>query len=150
LFVFIHKVTQKYYTFSLIQVIVHCDEIIVHFHLHLNTVYIGDNATIVATLLSKLLEVVVLSGHAVAQVVSCLLPTMAARVLAQVRTCGICGRQSGTGAGFPPEYFGFPCQAFHRLLHTHHHLSSMVGIIGQMVTDTPSALSLTSPHETNF
>jgi hypothetical protein len=28
------------------------------------------------------------------------LPTAAARVLAQVRSCGMCGRQCGTGAGF--------------------------------------------------
>jgi hypothetical protein len=29
------------------------------------------------------------------------------------------------------EFFGFPCQAFHRLLHTHHHPSSRAGKIGQ-------------------
>jgi hypothetical protein len=30
------------------------------------------------------------------------------------------------------EYLGFPCQfSFHRLLHTHHHLSSGTGTIGQ-------------------
>jgi hypothetical protein len=30
------------------------------------------------------------------------------------------------------EYFGFLCQSsFHQLLHTHHHLSSGAGIIGQ-------------------
>jgi hypothetical protein len=34
------------------------------------------------------------------------------------------------------EYFGFPCQfSFHRLLHTHHHISSGAGIIGQIVAD---------------
>jgi hypothetical protein len=31
-----------------------------------------------------------------------------------------------------PEYFGFPCQfALHRLLHSHHHLSSGAGAVGQ-------------------
>jgi hypothetical protein len=30
------------------------------------------------------------------------------------------------------EYFGFPCQfSFHQLLHTHHHLSSGAGTVGQ-------------------
>jgi hypothetical protein len=42
------------------------------------------------------------------------------------------------------KYFGFPCQlSFHRLLHTHHHLSSRAGTIGQLVTYVPSGLSLT-------
>jgi hypothetical protein len=32
-----------------------------------------------------------------------------------------------------PEYFGFSCQAFHRLLHSHHNLtSSRAGTIGQL------------------
>jgi hypothetical protein len=39
-------------------------------------------------------------GHAVAQAVSRWLPTAAAWVQAQVRSSGICGGQSGTGAGF--------------------------------------------------
>jgi hypothetical protein len=39
-------------------------------------------------------------GHAIAQAVSRRLPTTAAPVRAQVRSCGICGGQSGTGAGF--------------------------------------------------
>jgi hypothetical protein len=42
------------------------------------------------------------------------------------------------------EYFGFPCQfAFHRLLHTHYHLSSGAGTIGETVAAVPSGLSLT-------
>jgi hypothetical protein len=46
------------------------------------------------------------------------------------------------------EYFGFPCQfSFHRLLHTHHHLSSGAGTMGQILTDVPSGLSLTPPQK---
>jgi hypothetical protein len=39
-------------------------------------------------------------GRVMAQAVSHRLLTAAARVRAQVRSCGICGGQSGTGAGF--------------------------------------------------
>jgi hypothetical protein len=41
-----------------------------------------------------------MSGRAIAQAVSPYLPTAAARVRAQVWSCGICGGQSGAGAGF--------------------------------------------------
>jgi hypothetical protein len=41
-----------------------------------------------------------LHGRATAQAVSRRLPTTAARVPAQVKSCGICGGHSGTGAGF--------------------------------------------------
>jgi hypothetical protein len=45
------------------------------------------------------------------------------------------------------EYLGFPCQfSFHRLLHTHHPPSG-AGIIGQLVANVPSGLSLTPPQE---
>jgi hypothetical protein len=39
-------------------------------------------------------------GHAIAQAVSRWLSTTAAQVRSQVTSCGICGGQSGTGAGF--------------------------------------------------
>jgi hypothetical protein len=46
------------------------------------------------------------------------------------------------------EYFGFPCQfSFHQLLLTHH-LSPGAGIIGQLLADVPSGLSVTPPQET--
>jgi hypothetical protein len=45
-------------------------------------------------------SVLYIVGRAIAQAVSRRLPTAAARVRAQVRSCGICGGQSGTGTGF--------------------------------------------------
>jgi hypothetical protein len=76
----------------------------------------------------------------------CQLP--AARVPAQVKSCGICGAKSGTGQVFS-EYFGFPCQiSFHRLLYIHH-LSSVAGTLGQLVANVPSGLSLTPPSLTH-
>jgi hypothetical protein len=43
----------------------------------------------------------VMHSHAIAQVVNRWLLTVAAQVHFQVRSCGICGGQSGTGVGFP-------------------------------------------------
>jgi hypothetical protein len=39
-------------------------------------------------------------GRAIAQAISCRLPTAAVRARARLRSCGICGGQSGAGAGF--------------------------------------------------
>jgi hypothetical protein len=39
-------------------------------------------------------------GLVITQVVSCRLPTAVASVRPQVRSCGICGGQSGIAAGF--------------------------------------------------
>jgi hypothetical protein len=44
------------------------------------------------------------SGRALAQAVSRWLPTAAARVRTKVRSCAICGGQSGTGIGFLSAY----------------------------------------------
>jgi hypothetical protein len=44
--------------------------------------------------------ILVCEGRIIAQAVNRRLPTAAARVRARVRSCGICGGQSGIGAGF--------------------------------------------------
>jgi hypothetical protein len=59
-------------------------------------------------------EVVLLTkitGRATAQAVSHRLSTAAARVRAQVMSCGICAGQSGTGVGFLPV-LRFPLPIF--------------------------------------
>jgi hypothetical protein len=59
-------------------------------------------------------------GSAVVQAVSRWLPTVAARIRVRA-TCGVCGGQTGTGAGFL-RYFDFLCQSpFHQFLHHHNH-----------------------------
>jgi hypothetical protein len=100
------------------------------------TVRISDPARL--TYVSKL-------GRVIAQAVSRRLPTAAARVRAHVRSCGICGGQTGTGAGvlrvprFPLPILIPP---------TVPHSSSRVGAIGQLVSDVPSELSLTTRQGT--
>jgi hypothetical protein len=89
-----------------------------------------------------------------AQAFSRRLPTTAARVRARVRSCGIFVRQGGIGAGFLP-LLRLPLLILIPLLHSHRYLSSGTGIIGQLIADVPSGLSLippqggggTKPHE---
>jgi hypothetical protein len=45
-------------------------------------------------------SILITDGHAIAQAVSRSLFTEAARVQTRVQSCGICGGQSGAGAGF--------------------------------------------------
>jgi hypothetical protein len=60
-------------------------------------------------------------GHAVAQAVSCWLPTAAARVRVYAEHVGFLVNKSALGHVFS-EYFGFPCQlSFHQLLHHRNH-----------------------------
>jgi hypothetical protein len=88
-------------------------------------------------------------GRAIAQAVSRRLLTMAARVRAQGRSCGICGGQSGIGAGFL-RVLRFPLPILiPQLLHILHHLPPGAGTIGHIVADVPSGLSLTPPQEKN-
>jgi hypothetical protein len=79
-----------------------------------------------------------------AQAVSHLLPTAAARVRAQVRSCGICGEQSGIGAGFL-RVLRFPLPIL--IPQTAPHSSPSINL-DQLVADVPSGLSLTPPQET--
>jgi hypothetical protein len=60
--------------------------------------------------LSAKIKLILHKGRAAAQAVSGRLPTAAARVQARVRSCGICGGQSGTGEGFLRVLrFPLPC-----------------------------------------
>jgi hypothetical protein len=90
------------------------------------------------------------AGRAIAQAAIRLLPTAAVLVRAQVRLYALCGGQSSTGASFLGVVRFPPPILIPRLLHTHHHLSSGTGTIGQLVADVPSGLSLTPPQETNW
>jgi hypothetical protein len=81
-------------------------------------------------------------GRAITQAVSCRLPTTAARFGPNSCHVGFVGQVLS-------EYFDVPCQvSFHRLLHTHHHLSSGAGTEGQLLADVPSGLSLAPTKET--
>jgi hypothetical protein len=61
-------------------------------------------------------SIYVYKGNAYSRLVSSRPPTAAARVRAQVMSCGICGGQNTQGQIFS-EYCGFPCHSFHRLVH---------------------------------
>jgi hypothetical protein len=88
-----------------------------------------------------------LQGCAIAQAISCWLPTTADQVSAQVRSCGICGGQSGNGAGFLRVlWFPLPITP----PNAPHSSSSGAGTVGQMVADMPGGISLTPPQETNY
>jgi hypothetical protein len=67
-----------------------------------NALFIIGNITVNYSSIkfSQLLYLLSAKGRAIAQAVSRWLPTAAARVRAQIWSCGICGGQSGAGAGF--------------------------------------------------
>jgi hypothetical protein len=63
-----------------------------------------------------------MSGCAIAQAVSRLLPTVAARVQTQVWSCGVLWWTKVALGQVFSENFGFPCQStFHLLFHNHLH-----------------------------
>jgi hypothetical protein len=82
-------------------------------------------------------------ARAIAQAVSRRLPTAVARVRAWVRSCGICGGQSGTGAGFL-QVLQFPLPIL--IPPTAPHSSSIIrGWYNRpLVAAVPSGLSLTA------
>jgi hypothetical protein len=97
-------------------------------------------------LLGRPCRSVVYLGRAVAQAVSCRLPSAEAGFDPRPVDVGFVVDNVLFGQVFS-EYFGFPCQfSSHRLLHTHY-LSSVVGTIGQIVAVVISGLSVTHPKE---
>jgi hypothetical protein len=82
-------------------------------------------------------------GRAIAQAVSRRLLTAAARVRAQVWSCGSFGGQSDTGAGFL-RVLRFPLPVL--IPPSAPYSSSDAGTIGHLVADVPSGLSLTPPQ----
>jgi hypothetical protein len=84
-------------------------------------------------------------GCAIAQSVIRRFLTAAARVRAEVRSCGICGGQNVTRAGFH-RLLWFPLQIIIPPAAPHtNHQSPAADKIGQISADVPSALSFT-PH----
>jgi hypothetical protein len=69
------------------------------------------------------------------------LPNIEALVQSQGRSCGICGGQSDTGAGFLRQF------SFHQLLYIH--LSFGAGAIGRLVTDS-TKWTQSQPHPTKL
>jgi hypothetical protein len=59
-------------------------------------------------------------GRAIAQAVSRWLSTATARVRAPVWQVGFVVNKVALGQAFS-EYFGFPCQSFHQILHHYNH-----------------------------
>jgi hypothetical protein len=87
------------------------------------------------------------TGRAIAQVVILRLLTAEAQFRAQVRSCGICGGQSGTGAGFL-LVLRFPLPILIPPTAPHSSSSFGAGTISQLVADVQSGLSATQPQET--
>jgi hypothetical protein len=88
--------------------------------------------------------IIFILGRAIAQAVSYRLPTAGSGFDPRLVHVGFVVDEVALGQ-VCSEYFGFPCQfSFHRLLHTHNLLSG-AGIIGQILADVPSGLSVTPP-----
>jgi hypothetical protein len=74
------------------------------------------------------------------------LPTMTTQVQAWVSLRGNSGGHSDSGMGFL-HVFCYPYNWFHRLLYIYHHPSLKADIIGRIVADILSGLSLTTSRE---
>jgi hypothetical protein len=84
----------------------------------------------------------------IVQAVSRRLPTATAQVRAQIRSCGICGRQSDTGAGFLRVLrFPLPILIPPTAPQSSSSSSSGAGTIGKLVADVRSELSRTPPQQ---
>jgi hypothetical protein len=79
--------------------------------MHFSCIGVHESVNSVAILCRCASSFIELVGRAIAQAVSCWLPTATARTRARVRSCGICGEQSGTGAGFV-QVLGFSLPIF--------------------------------------
>jgi hypothetical protein len=80
------------------------------------------------------------------RVVSRRVPITAARSRAKIRSCGICGGQSGTREGFL-RVLRFPLPILIPPTASHNnHLSSGAGAMRQLVADVTNGLSLTPPQ----
>jgi hypothetical protein len=89
-------------------------------------------------------------GRAIAQAVSRWLPTAAARVWSQAKSCGVCSGHNGAKVGFL-RVLRFPLPILiPRLLHIHYHVRSGAGTVGKLVAGVRSGLSLTPPQETKL
>jgi hypothetical protein len=87
------------------------------------------------------------SGCAIAQAVSRWLPTSAARVWAWVWSCGICGGQSGAGAGFL-RVLWFPLPVFIPPIAPQSFSSIIWGLYSRPeVAAVPSGVSPTPPKK---
>jgi hypothetical protein len=95
---------------------------------------------------TKYCKIFVYDDRAIAQAVNQRLPTAVALVWAQIRSCGICGGQSSTGAGFL-SVLRFPLSIVIPPT-AQHSSSSGAAKVGQLVADIPSGVSLTPPPQT--
>jgi hypothetical protein len=96
---------------------------------------VSNGVSWAATELNHPCQYTLQDGHVIAQAVSRRLPIAAARVRARVRSCGICGGQSGTGAGFL-QVLRFPLPI--RIPSIAPQSLSGAGTIGQTVVRVPS------------
>jgi hypothetical protein len=88
-----------------------------------------------------------LKGRAVAQAVSRWIPTAAARVRVRAEQVGFVVNKMALGQVFP-EYFGFPCQSFHRFLQHHKHPGLAQLAIGSRSVEWTQFNS--APHYSNL